>query len=56
MLTAATDTPKKAFLEAIHWQVVRGFSGITISDGIRSYPISEFAKAMALQQIAETAI
>jgi hypothetical protein len=55
-VTGAMGTAKKAFAEAIVWHVVKGFSDVTISDGIRSYSISEFSEAMALQQIAETAI
>lgn len=51
-LTAATDTAKKAFAEAIEWYVVNRFSGISISDGTKSYSIPEFAEVMALMEIA----
>jgi hypothetical protein len=52
-LTAATDTAKKAFAEAIDWHVVKRFVGVSISDGVRSYSIAEFAEVMALMEIAE---
>ena len=54
MLTAATDTPKKAFSEAIEWYIVRGLRGVTISDGRQRYSIAEFASEMALREIEET--
>jgi hypothetical protein len=53
-LTAATDTAKKAFAEAIDWHVVKRFTGVTISDGVRCYTIAEFSSVMALMEIAET--
>jgi hypothetical protein len=53
-LTAATDTAKKAFAEAIEWHVVRGLNGVTISDRVKSYSIAEFAAAMALDEIDTT--
>jgi len=55
MLTAATDTPKNAFAEAVEWHIVRGFSDVSISDGAQRYSIVEFAKLMALREIEETA-
>ena len=54
VLTAATDTPKKAFSAAIEWQIVRGFCDVSISDGSRTYSIAEFSEVMALREIAET--
>ena len=54
MLTAATDTPKKAFAEAVEWHIVRGFGDVSISDGVTRYSIAEFASAMALREISET--
>lgn len=54
ILTAATDTPKKAFAAAVEWHVVRGFHGVSINDGMRSYSIAEFSEAMALRENAET--
>jgi hypothetical protein len=53
-LTAATDTAKKAFAEAIDWHVVRRFRDVFISDGMQRYSIAEFASAMALREIEET--
>lgn len=55
MLTAATDTAKRAFAEAIEWHIVEGFSYVIICDGVRSYSIAEFASEMARREIAETA-
>lgn len=54
MLTAATDTPKNAFAEAVEWHIVRGFCDVSISDGVRRYSIAEFSNVMALQEINET--
>lgn len=51
---AKARTAKKAFAEAIDWRVVKHLSAVSIKDGSRSYSIEEFAKAMALQEIAET--
>jgi len=53
-LTAATDTAKKAFAEAIEWHVVRRLNGVTISDGVKSYSIAQFASAMALEELETT--
>jgi hypothetical protein len=54
MLTAAADTPKKAFAEAVEWHIVQGVSDVSISDGAKSYSIAEFSEVMALREIAET--
>lgn len=54
LLTAATDTPKKAFAEAVEWHIVRGFSDVSISDGTQRYSIAEFSELMALREIEET--
>jgi len=54
LLTAATDTPKKAFAEAVDWHIAKGVSDVSISDGMRRYSIAEFAWAMAAQEILET--
>ena len=54
ILTSATDTAKKAFSAAIEWHIVRGFGDVSISDGVGSYSIAEFASMMALQEIAES--
>lgn len=52
-LTAAADTAKKAFAEAIDWHVVKRLAGVIISDGTQTYSIAEFAELMALREIAE---
>jgi serine/threonine protein phosphatase PrpC len=54
ILTSATDTAKRAFSAAIEWHIVRGFGDVSISDGVGSYSIAEFASMMALQEIAES--
>ena len=53
-LTATARTAKKAFAEAIEWQLARKLSAVCIRDGSRSYSIPEFSEAMALQEIADT--
>lgn len=52
-MTAAPDTARKAFAEAVDWHIVMQFLAVTISDGSRSYSIAEFASAMALNEIAD---
>ena len=42
------------FLEAIEWQVVHKLTRVTISDGVRSFSITDFASAMAFLDIANT--
>ena len=53
-LSVTTETAKDAFAKALEWHVAEGLSNVTISDGKRSYSVSEFASVMALQQIADT--
>lgn len=53
-LTSTGKTAENAFAEAIDWHVAKQFSGVTISDGGRSYTIAEFSEAMALTEIAKT--
>ena len=53
-LSVTTETAKDAFAKAVEWHVER-LSNVTISDGNKSYTVSEFSSAMALQQIADTA-
>ena len=53
-LVATARTAKKAFAEAIEWQVARKLSAVRIRDGSKSYSIPEFSEAMALQEIADT--
>jgi hypothetical protein len=54
MLSAATETAKEAFVKAIEWQVVHKSIRVTISDGVRSFSITDFASAMAFLDIANT--
>ena len=53
-LSATTETAKEAFAKAIEWQVIQKFSDVTISDGVRSFSITDFASAMAFLEIANT--
>ena len=53
-LSAATETAKEAFVKAIEWQVVHKLTRVTISDGVRSFSITDFASAMAFLDIANT--
>jgi hypothetical protein len=50
-LSVTTETAKDAFAKA---DVAEGLSNVTISDGNKSYTVSEFSSVMALQQIADT--
>jgi hypothetical protein len=53
-LTATAETAKVAFAKAIEWHVVGKLADVSISDGARSYSITEFSSAMALIEIAHT--
>ena len=53
-LSATTETAKEAFAKAIEWQVVHKLTRVTISDGVRSFSITDFASAMAFLDIANT--
>jgi pterin-4a-carbinolamine dehydratase len=53
-LSATAENAKEAFAKAIEWQVVQKFSDVTISDGVRSFSITDFASAMAFLEIANT--
>ena len=53
-LSVTTETAKDAFAKAVEWHVAERLSNVTISDGNKSYTISEFASVMALRQIADT--
>jgi hypothetical protein len=53
-LSATTETAKEAFAKAIEWQVVHKLTHATISDGVRSFSITDFASAMAFLDIANT--
>ena len=53
-LSVTTETAKDAFAKAVEWHVAERLSNVTISDGNKSYTVSEFSSVMALQQIADT--
>ena len=53
-LTVIAETAKEAFAKAVEWHVVEKFTNVSISDGVKSYSIDDFALAMALQEIANT--
>ncbi len=55
LLEAPAKTAKAAFAKAIEWRIVGRLTDVSISDGIRSYSIAEFASVMALAEIANTA-
>ena len=54
MLSAKAGTAKEAFAKAIEWHVGQGLTDISISDGVRSFTIAEFASAMASLEIENT--
>ena len=53
-LSATTETAKEAFAKAVEWHAGYKFIGVIISDGVRSFTITEFALAMAFLDIANT--
>jgi hypothetical protein len=53
-LSATTETAKEAFSKAVEWQAVHKLTCVTISDGVRSFTITDFASAMAFLEIANT--
>jgi hypothetical protein len=53
-LSAITETAKEAFSKAVEWQAVHKLTCVTISDGVRSFSITDFASAMAVLEIANT--
>ena len=53
-LSATTETAKEAFSKAVEWQVAHKLACVTISDGVRSFSITDFASAMAFLEIANT--
>ena len=55
-LSATTETAKEAFGKAVEWQVVHRLTCVTISDGVRSFSITDFASAMAYLQIANRSV
>ena len=40
-LSVATETAKQAFAKAIEWQVAHKLTCVTISDGVRSFTITD---------------
>lgn len=44
-LSATTEPAKEAFAKAVEWQAGYKFIGVIISDGVRSFTITEFALA-----------
>jgi hypothetical protein len=53
-LSVTTETAEDAFAKAVEWHIAERLSNVTISDGNKSYTVSEFSSVMALQQIADT--
>lgn len=54
-LALTIETAKEAFSKAVEWHIVEQLADITISDGVRSYRIVEFAQTMALNDIGRIA-
>jgi hypothetical protein len=54
-LAATAGTAKEAFEKAVEWHIVARFTNVSIYDGNKIYSIDEFASAMTLQEIANTA-
>lgn len=52
-LAVTTETAKEAFAKAVEWQVVQ-FADVSISDGTKSFTVTEFASFMALKEVADT--
>jgi hypothetical protein len=52
-LAVTCETAKEAFAKAVEWQVVQ-FADVSISDGTKSYTVTEFASFMALKEVADT--
>jgi len=42
-LSVTTETAKDAFAKAVEWHVAERLSNVTISDGNKSYTVSEFS-------------
>jgi hypothetical protein len=40
-LSATTETAKEAFAKAVEWQAVHKLTCVTISDGVRSFSITD---------------
>ena len=52
-LSVTTETAKDAFAKAVEWHFER-LSNVTISDGNKSYTVSEFSSVMALWYVDST--
>jgi 3-oxoacyl-(acyl-carrier-protein) synthase len=52
-LAVTAETAKEAFAKAIEWQAVQ-FADVSISDGTKSFTLTEFASFMALKAVADT--
>ena len=46
-VTVTTETAKEAFAKAVEWHVAERLTDISISDGVKSYTIAEFAALLA---------
>jgi hypothetical protein len=55
-LAVTTATAKDAFAKAVEWNVTGRFTHVSISDATKTYSIDAFALAMALLEIAKTAV
>jgi hypothetical protein len=52
-LTVTCETAKEAFAKAVEWKVIQ-FADVSISEGTKSYTVTEFASFMALKEVADT--
>lgn len=52
-LAVTCETAKEAFAKAVEWQTLK-FADVSISDGTRSYTVTEFASVMAIKEVADT--
>jgi len=52
-LAVSTETAKEAFAKAVEWQAGQ-LADVSISDGTKSYTVTEFASFMALKGFADT--
>jgi hypothetical protein len=53
-LAVTSETAKEAFAKAVEWHVAEQLSNVTISDGTKSYTVSEFSSVMALWYVDST--
>jgi hypothetical protein len=52
-LAVTCQTAKEGFAKAVEWQAVP-FTDVSISDGTKSFTVTEFASIMAIKEIADT--